>query len=221
MRSLVLAAIGAFMLVGCETVPVEVNMQPSAFQTAVSRATSAWHPYAGIEDLNTMLETQTLSSAQRARVLYERGRIRTENAIELPNGIQDLQQATTLQATIVPEEGVAPMQPIPDTSSMIRIAEAKLQLSRARLAGLQTLPQWFDDKVAVSEVAEAAERYRTSGLAPDPFDAGLLEAAGYLCRNDGAGAGKWQLGENTSHLSDLDWCPAPTAAPAPTPQASS
>lgn len=220
MRSLVLAAIGAFMLVGCETVPQEVNMQPSAFQTAVSRATSAWHPYAGIQDLSTMLETQTLSSAQRARVLYERGRLRTENAIELPNAIQDLQQAAALQATVVPEEGATTVRSIPDTSSMIRIAEAKLQLSRARLAGLQTLPQWFDDKVAVSEVAEAADRYRNSGLAPDPFDAGLLEAGGYLCRSTSAGAGKWQLGENTAHLSDLDWCPVASPA-ASTPAASS
>ncbi|WP_018147438.1 hypothetical protein [Henriciella marina] len=207
MRSLLIAAIGAAaLLTACETVPEQVNMDPASFQSAVSDANSAWHPYASVQKLTQILNTQTLSPAQRARVQYERGRIRTESAIELPDAIQDLRAASSINATPADGDAAPVAASIPDTAPLIRIAEAKLNAARGRLNGLQTLPEWFDDKVATSAVAEAAERFRKSGLAPDPFDAGLLEAGGYLCRSSSAGRGEWNYGENISHLSDLDWC---------------
>ena len=207
MRSLLIAAIGAAaLLTACETVPEPVTMDQVAFQSAVADANSAWHPYASIQKLTQLLDNPTLSPAQRARVQYERGRIRTESSIELPDAIQDLRAASSVSATPVDGAEAPVATGIPDTFPLVRTAEAKLNAARSRLSGLQTLPEWFDDKVATSEVAAAAERFRKSGLAPDPFDAGLLEAAGYLCRSSSAGRGEWTYGENISHLSDLDWC---------------
>ena len=186
MRSLLIAAIGAAaLLTACETVPEPVTMDQVAFQSAVADANSAWHPYASIQKLT---------------------QIRTESSIELPDAIQDLRAASSVSATPVDGAEAPVATGIPDTFPLVRTAEAKLIAARSRLSGLQTLPEWFDDKVATSEVAAAAERFRKSGLAPDPFDAGLLEAAGYLCRSSSAGRGEWTYGENISHLSDLDWC---------------
>ena len=197
MRLIALAALTAVLLGACETSPKLVPMEPAAFEAAVTDARSSWHPYASINAFTKMAETQTLTPVQRAKVLYERGAIRTEQSIELPAAIDDFQQAAA-----IPENGLASS----DIEQRIEVAQAKLDAARSRLAGLQTLPEWFDDKVAIGEVSAAAERFRNSGLAPDPYDAGLLEAAGYLCRAPSGEGQRWEYGENTAHLSELKWC---------------
>ncbi|MEQ9316488.1 MAG: hypothetical protein RLN72_11605, partial [Henriciella sp.] len=89
-------------------------------------------------------------------------------------------------------------------------AKGDVEAAEARLAGLQTLPQWFDDMVAMGRIEEAAARQKASGLAPTVTHARLLEAAGYLCKDteDSADEQDW-LGDSATDIADLNWCESP------------
>jgi hypothetical protein len=193
-----LAGLGALVLAACETGPgTPAEMDAAAFETAVSDAGDAWHPYASVASLNKLIEEHALSAEQKARALYRRGRIRTEARIQLPQAIEDLTEAGTL----------APTRSFgPTVATLLEQARTDLDAARGRLSGLQNLPNWFDDKVAAGELDEAAHRFRESGLSPDPIDAGLLEAAGYLCRKALGNSDDWQFGDDNEHLKKLEWC---------------
>lgn len=199
MRFLALAGLGALLLAACETPPPEVpaEMEAAAFQAAVADARDEWHPYASINKMTDLLDNQVLSEAQRTRLLFERGKMATEARINLPRAIEDLTQVQAYAAATVSGE---------DVTALIEQAEYRLNASRSRLAGLQNLPNWFDDKVATGEIGPAANRFRESGLSPDPQDAGLLEAAGFLCRKSVGNSDDWQFGYDNQHLEKLEWC---------------
>ena len=198
MRLLALCGLGALFLAACETPPeVPVEMDPAAFQAAVNQADTAWHPYAGINQLTEIADTRVLSSAQRSRLLFERAKLSTEAGIDLPQAIQDLRA--------VRSSGTTPSLNA-EADQLLTLAEAKLEAARARLAGLQNLSNWFDDKVATGEISAAADRVQKSGLSPNPQDAGLLEAAGYLCRKSLGTSDDWAYGEDNQHLEKLEWC---------------
>lgn len=200
MRFLALACLGALMIAACETPPEPpTEMEAAAFQSAVADARDEWHPYASINKMTALLENEVLSPSQRSRLLFERAKLETEARINLPRAIRDLREVQSVSTTTLFND---------QTDALIEQAEASLAAARARLAGLQNLPNWFDDKVAVGEIGLAADRFRESGLSPDPQDAGLLEAAGYLCRKSLGNSDDWQYGYDNQHLEKLEWCKA-------------
>ncbi|MGB3627108.1 MAG: hypothetical protein WA989_14855 [Henriciella sp.] len=201
MRSTLCAAMLAVILAACETTPVAVELTPAEYQAAITEAESRWHPYLQIESLTGTLDTAVLSDRQRAGLLFERGTTRRLSRIDLPGAVSDFEAATALAAAPSLTENL---------NTELDFARADAAAAAARLAGLQTLPQWFDDIVAMGRVEEAAARQKASGLAPTVEHARLLEAAGYLCKDvdDGEDAEAW-LGVPDEDISELNWCESP------------
>ncbi|WP_300381966.1 hypothetical protein [Henriciella sp.] len=202
-------------IVACETTPAAVILTPAEFDSAVAEANGKWHPWLTIESLTETLDTATLSSSQRARLLVERGSTRREAGINLPGAISDFSQALSL--TVENDDGE--MQPAlganarADAEAALEYVESDFEEVRTRLAGVQTLQEWFSDKVASGDIVAGVERYKASGLAPEIRDARLLEAAGYLCADDLENDQDWELGHELDYLKDLEWCEI-TAMPA-------
>ncbi|WP_084419385.1 hypothetical protein [Henriciella litoralis] len=201
MRRLLLGAIAAICLSACETTPVPVVMEDAAFQAAIANAKTPWHPYNKMNAMDAIIANNVLSPAQTSRILYERAVIQTDARINLPEAVNKLNESRSLTTTTLFSSNF---------QTVMSTAQSELSQAQSRLNGLQTLPDWFDDMVAVGKLDEAAERYRQSGLAPDPYDAATLEAAGYLCRQRILGkSDDFTLGENIDHLKNIDWCTQP------------
>lgn len=205
MRSILCGALLALALAACETTPVPVELTQAEYDAAIADAKAEWHPYVQIESLTQVIDTAVLSDQQRAGLLFERGKLRRLSRINLPGAVSDFEAALAL-----PVEG--DLNPL--LHEELAFAKADVAGAQGRLAGLQSLPQWFDDMVAMGRIEEAAARHETSGLAPTVEHARLLEAAGYLCKDtDETEDDEAWLGETSEDISDLNWCESPESPP--------
>ena len=203
MRLTLACALAALTVAACETTPVPVNLTEAEFNAALAEADGEWHPYLKIEDLTATLETATLSDEQRARLLFERGKTRRLQRIEVPEAVQDFDAAMALTT---------------DSALLVTLQQEKefavadVGQIEARLGGLQNFSSWVSDSVAMGRIPEVANRLKTSGLSPDVEQARLLEAAGFLCKGAEDGPSEdFTLGD-TAHLTDLNWCEKPAEA---------
>ncbi|WP_300393287.1 hypothetical protein [Henriciella sp.] len=189
-------------IVACETAPpVPTEMEPAAFEQAVGEARDKPHPWSTIQAYTDLLDSGRLSQGQRLEALFARGSARRQARINLPGAVQDLEEAQILAGADSPL--------IENIATEIEYAKTDWGRAAGKLEGLQTLPEWFNSKVAMGGLPEAAERYRESDLAPSPDQVSLLEAAGYLCRTSGASDETWTVTEEAEHLEGLEWCENP------------
>ncbi|MEM5517763.1 hypothetical protein WNY37_12460 [Henriciella sp. AS95] len=202
MRLRLCSALAAITLAACETTPVPVSLTEAEFNAVVASAQAEWHPYITIEEYSETLDTATLTDAQRAQLLFERGKTRRLERINLPGAIEDFDAATTLTTD------AAFLAILEDEKNF---AASDLALARGRLGRLQTLSEWFVDTVAIGDFEAVAERIRASGLSPSAEQARFLEAAGYLCRGaEDEPSEDFTLGEDIGHLDAINWCEAPS-----------
>lgn len=201
MRSILCGAVLALALAACETTPVPVELTPAEYQAAIAEAEGKWHPYLQIESLTATLETAVLSDQQKAGLLFERGKTRRLARIDVPAAIADFETVALLPA----DPAIAA-----NLEAELEFAKDDVEAAEARLAGLQTLVDWFDDMVAMGRIEAAAARQKASGLAPTVTHARLLEAAGYLCKDteNSKDAQDW-LGDSATEITDLNWCESP------------
>lgn len=159
-----------FVIAACETVPA--SMDAAQFGAEMSRLDQNPSVAAADAALDQLLSRSDLTEAQRGDALYLRASKRLDGRFNLPGAIKDLQAFALLQPTD-PRASAAERRLI--------FAAAEIESAQARLAQLQNLPDWFDDKVLMGDFADAATRYRESGLTPNEAQLYLLQEGRYVC----------------------------------------
>lgn len=197
MRRAILCLVFFLGLAACETVPA--TMDQTVFDTEFARIDA--NPSIASVDvaLADLLARPDLTEDQRLDALYLRAGKRWEARYNLPGAINDFERALSLR----PEDARATR-----ASRQKIFAATEIEHAQRRLARLQTLPAWFDDKVLMGDVDAAAERYRTSGLTPTDAHLYLLREAGFVC--DGDGERVHQFGPAPEYVADAVWCSDPS-----------
>ncbi|MHA7900365.1 MAG: tetratricopeptide repeat protein [Henriciella sp.] len=183
----------------CESVPTEMDAGQFALQIdAVSTNPSV---FASDRDLTTLLARDDLTPDQRADAVFLRAKKRFEGRYNMPGAIKDYDQFIAL----------APADPrIATAERHIVFAATEIENAQRRLAQLQNLPDWFDDKVLMGEFDTAVARYRKAGLTPTESQVYLLREAGYVC--SGEGDAVHLFGPVPEHAADAIWCPDPSVS---------
>ena len=181
----------------CETTPpAPVTMEQTAFEEAYRLAEANLSPVSADEVLSDLLTTQVLSPAQRAELLYLRAEKRRAGKLNYPGAATDYEQFLNL----LPEDARAA-----SARSHLGALRAAIQSAQARLSRLQSIDDWFDDKVLLGNLPEAAARYQTSGLTPTERQVYTLREAGYICAT-GLGEPVNNFGGLPAYAQDLTWC---------------
>ncbi len=192
-----LSLLGA--LSACETVPdAAPEMEQAGFEQVMARAASNPSPAAIDRDLTALLARTELSDDQKAKVYRLRGEKRWRGGFNKPGAVEDFDSFLALR----PAD-----QEVANVRTERRSAQSEISNHQQRLRGLQTLPAWFDDKVAMGEIAEAAARYRKSGLTPTDRQVYTLREAGYICTNASGGEAIHRYGALPAYAASLAWCP--------------
>lgn len=172
-------SVGTVMgLVACATVPA--NMDPELFQT--QRTEIATNPSIAASEaaFADLLSRTDLSEDQRIDLLYLRADKRWESRFNLPGAVADLDRVLALR----PDDLRAS-----DGERRKVFARTEIEQAQRRLAQLQNLPDWFDDKALMGDLEAGAARYRASGLTPTDAQLYLLRESGYVCRGIAEEAG--------------------------------
>lgn len=197
-RKTLLAAI-LVSIAACETVPVQ--MPPEAFD-AVMTETAAHTSVPYVERLIAeALEREDLSVSQRMALLQQRADKRSEARYDLPGAIADLE-------TVIGEASEG--QDTSDVEAQKSQITTMIEQVEGRLSGLQNLRNWFDDKVAMGALDEAALRYQRSKLTPTAQQTYTLQEAGFVCakgERDGGDA-YHTFGPVPDFAEGLVWCDA-------------
>ncbi|MEO1554296.1 MAG: hypothetical protein AAFR82_10195 [Pseudomonadota bacterium] len=157
-------------LAACETVPK--TMEPAVFEREIFVLTD--NPSIGDSDrrLTDLLAREDLTDLQRADALFLRAQKRLDARFDLPGAREDLDAFILLQ----------PEDPRAATAKRRQVFVAEeIESAQRRLARLQNLSDWFDDKVLMGDLAAGAARYRKAGLTPNPAQLYLLRESGYVC----------------------------------------
>lgn len=198
--SIVSLVVGAF-LAACASTPPPVEISPAEFQNIIGQASASESVVRVDRDLSALLARPAASVEQKAQAHYLRGHKRWHSAYNLPGALADFERFVAL----------APLDERVEETRAIQITIAEdIRTLEQRLAGLQTLENWFDDKVAMGQLDEAAGRQRRSGLAPNVSQTDLLREAGYICVDGASAPGTQpvhQHGDNApEHVIGLVWC---------------
>ena len=182
-------------LAACETLPATYD--PVVFDGQIEAINTNPSTVAKDRELSDLLMRDDLTVEQRASALFLRGQNRFEGRFNLPGAIEDFRAFSLL----VPED--------PRTATIARhevFANTEIENAQRRLARLQTLSAWFDDKVLMGDLDAGALRYKSSGLTPTDQQLYLLKEAGYVCAGDEGGAPVHRFGEMPDYAADLGWC---------------
>jgi hypothetical protein len=191
----IILSVAAIGLAACETLPPTYD--PVLFASEVEAINTNPSIVAKDRELSRILAREDLTIEQRASSLFLRGQSRFEGRFNLPGAIEDFNAFSLL----VPDD--------PRTATIARhevFAATEIENAQRRLAQLQTLSAWFDDKVLMGDLEAAALRYKSSGLTPTDQQLYLLKEAGYVCVGDGAGVPVHQFGELPDYATNLVWC---------------
>lgn len=188
------------MLAGCKTTDVvEPPLAPlteDAFVAQLKAAKADTNPFSGEQKLTELIEYPAITPDQHARALYARATQRWKKTHDKPGAQSDFREYIEKypSGTFTTNAGYE-----------VLYVEAEMAAAESRLLTLQTLRAWFDDTWALGKRDEAANRYRRSGLTPEPHQLYQLRATGYVCQ--GAGNSKLHnYGPLTSEIQDLYWC---------------
>ncbi|MEM9570826.1 MAG: hypothetical protein AAF996_05130 [Pseudomonadota bacterium] len=163
-----------FAVVACESVPA--TLDPVLFEGEFTLIDENPSITASEAQISTFLARTDLTPAQRADVLFLRAEKRLDARYDLPGALADF-DAFIAANPEDPRVGTAERRKI--------FARSEIDSAQRRLAQLQNLPNWFDDKVLMGDVEPAAARYRKSGLTPNAAHVYLLKEEGYICDSVG------------------------------------
>lgn len=190
-------------LAACATVPPTVD--PVLFQAELTRLDANPSPASLDAELSTLLARTDLTEDQRATALYTRADKRLDGRFDLPGAVADFDAFLALR----PEDARA------STATRRKLfATEEIEAAERRLAQLQNLADWFDDKVLMGDVAAGAARYRKSGLTPNPAHLYLLKESGYVCARVETVESDpvHRHGDVPEHVEGAVWCPDPTVS---------
>lgn len=196
-----LFALIAFGLAACETVPP--TFDPVLFAAQVDAIESNPSTWAVDQELTTLLSREDLTIEQRASGLFIRAKRRFEGKYNVPGAIEDY----TAFATLLPED---PRNAMAERHKVF--AATEIENAQRRLAQLQTLSAWFDDKVLMGDLEAGAARYKASGLTPTDHQTYLLKEAGYICIGEVSGEPVHRFGEVPTYAENAVWCAAPSVS---------
>ncbi len=183
-------------LVACETTPPPpVQMAQEGFETIFARAQANPSPASVDLALTELLARGDLSADQRTSAQFLRAEKRWQGKFDLPGAVQDYDAYLLAK----------PDSPDASTASRHKVfAATEVENAERRLAWLQNHREWFNDKVLMGDLDEAAARYRKSGLQPTERQLYTLREAGYVC------AGQQELvfryGSVPSYGVGAAWC---------------
>jgi hypothetical protein len=187
-------------LAACETTPPPpppVEMAQEGFDAAFLRAETNGSPVAADRDLTTLLARSDLNDDQRAKALHLRAMKRWRGGVNKPGAVTDF-------------EAFLKLRPLDAKASEARrnqgFARNEIRGHESRLRQLQPLPTWFDEKVALGGLSEAAMRYKTSRLTPTERQIYTLREGQYICVNTSGGQAVHNYGPVPSYASGLVWC---------------
>ena len=186
-------------LAACATVPP--TMDPALFETERSRIESNPSIAAAEVELETLLARTDLTEDQRVDLLYLRADKRWESRYDRPGAMADLEQVILLR----PEDARVSMA---DRRKVF--AATEIENAQRRLAQLQNLKDWFDDKVLMGDLPAAARRYRSSETTPTDAHLYLLREAGYIC--EGEGEKVHYHGPEPDYAVGAVWCNDPSVS---------
>lgn len=201
MRHRWLIGIAFAVLAACETVPA--TMDQAVFDAEITQLDNNPSIASTERSFERLLSRTDLTETQRADVLFLRAEQRLDHRFDLPRAIDDFDAFTVLQ----------PEDPRAATSNRrVLFAQAEISAAQRRLAQLQNLSDWFDDKVLMGDLKAAAERYKQAGLTPNPAQLYLLREAGYICEPAAMpDAQPVQIyGEPRDDAVDAVWCEDPS-----------
>lgn len=158
-------------LAACATVPA--SMDPDLFQAQRTRIETNPSIAASEAAFADLLARTDLTEDQQVDLLYLRADKRWESRFNLPGMLADLDRALELR----PDDLRAS-----DGERRKVFARTEIENAQRRLAQLQNLPDWFDDKTLMGDLDAGAARYRASGLTPTDAQLYLLRESGYVCR---------------------------------------
>ncbi len=189
------------IVAACETVPA--SMDAAQFGAEMSRLDQNPSVASVDAEMDQLLSRSDLTEAQRGDALFLRASKRLDGRFNLPGAIEDLQAFAQLQ----PED--------PRASAAERrliFAAAEIEAAQTRLARLQNLPDWFDDKVLMGDFSDAAARYRKSGLTPNEAQLYLLREGRFICASDGSETAEivHKYGLLRDDVKGAVWCEDPT-----------
>ena len=193
-----------FLVAACETVPS--TLDPTVFATQMDAVSENPSVFASNAELTALLMRDDLTPEQRADALYSRAETRFEGRFDLPGALEDYDAFLAL----VPED--------PRSAAVERrrvFAATEIENAQRRLARLQNLPDWFDDKVLMGEFEVAVARYRKAGLTPNNAQLYLLREAGLVCTRSGETDETQvvdQFGYVPDYAVDAIWCPDPSVS---------
>lgn len=174
MRKILVGLSLTVALGACATVPS--TMDPVLFDAEKSRIENNPSVAASDNELTALLARTDLTEDQRVELLYLRAEKRWEAKFNLPGALADFEQVLLLR----PED--------PRVTGIDRrkvFVATEIENAQRRLAQLQNLPDWFDDKVLMGDFSAAAQRYRASEITPTEAQLYLLREGGYVCAVDG------------------------------------
>lgn len=135
------------------------------------------HPnvFVGEALITELLNDTSLTPDEHARVLYARAQHRWKKSSNKVGAWEDFTQF----AKLYPEDPYA-------TNAGIEAGYVSDQISyiETQMDQLQTLSEWFEDAWELGERDYIVERFKRSGLTPEPAEIALLQSAGLICEND-------------------------------------
>ncbi|MEL6413570.1 MAG: hypothetical protein AAFQ15_01365 [Pseudomonadota bacterium] len=187
---------GVLMVAACETVPT--TFDPVLFDAEVKQIAENPSTVSSEAAYTRLLERSDLTPEQRVEVTYQRATKRWDGKYDLPGAIEDFDAFLAL----------APEDPRVSTVGRDKVfAASEIENAQRRLAGLQNITDWFDDKVLMGDLEEGATRYKASGLTPTDLHLYMLREAGYICEGDDAPVHRY--GDLPEYAQNASWCPAP------------
>lgn len=193
MRTLFTSVSLSLAIAACATVPA--TMDPVVFDAERSIIDSNPSIASSEAALGAILARPDLTEDQRIDLLYLRADKRWEAKFDLPGVVRDLNQVLLLR----PDDARAR-----DAERRKVFAATEIDNAQSRLAQLQNLPDWFDDKVLMGDLDVAVDRYRASELTPTDAQLYLLRESGYVC--EGEGERVHHHGEEPDYVAGAVWC---------------
>ena len=196
MKFRALICLGLMTVTACETIPP--TMDPALFATGTEQIATNPSAIAVDAALTDLLARTDLTPEQRVEVIFLRGDARWNEKYDLPGAIADFDTFVSL----------APGDPRVSSVERDKVfAATEIENAQRRLAGLQNITDWFDDKVLMGDLDDGAVRYKQAGLTPTDLHLYLLREAGYVCSGDAAPV--HLHGPMPDHAADASWCPDP------------
>ena len=190
-----------FAVAACETVPA--NMDSILFDAEISRLQQNPSVASADVELNQLLARTDLTETQRGDALFLRASKRLDGRFNLPGAIQDFEQFAQSR----PDD-----TRVSAAERRLVFAAAEIESAQVRLAWLQNLPNWFDDKVLMGDFTAAAARYRKAGITPSESHLYLMREGRFICIADESGSAEpvHKYGPLREDVEGAVWCDDPS-----------